>query len=73
MKTPPKDKPVRKDNDASAESDELATDEAVAAGDTEIIPANEQPATSSNNTAQNDLNVDNTKVGLNSEDQDEIL
>ncbi|MES2826923.1 MAG: hypothetical protein V4687_02155 [Bacteroidota bacterium] len=73
MNTPPKDKPVRKDKDDSAELDDLQTDEAVAAPDSEIIPADNQPAPSDDNQAQDDLNIDNTKVGLNSEDQDEFL
>ena len=76
MNIPPKDKPkVITDPALTAETDDLDTDEAVAAGDTEIKSANEKNDSEDDriNEAADDLNTDNSKVGLNNEDSEEFL
>ncbi|RZK81142.1 MAG: hypothetical protein EOO92_05685 [Pedobacter sp.] len=78
MNIPPKDKQkVITDPAVTAETDDLSTDEAVAAGDTQIKSANEDKTDDDEhrkNEAADDLNVDNSQVGLNKEeDNNEFL
>ena len=75
MTTPPKDKPVRKDDDVSAEEDELQSDEAVAATDSEIKSADQkvEERYTSEEDASDDLNVDLNDVGLNEDQGEEFL
>ena len=75
MTTPPKDKPVRKDDDVSAEEDELQSDEAVAATDSEIKSADQKDEEryTSEEDASDDLNVDHNDVGLNEDQGEEFL
>ena len=75
MTTPPKDKPVRKDDDVSAEEDELQSDEAVAAEDSEIKSADQknEERNASEEDASDDLNVDHNDVGLNEDQGEEFL
>ena len=75
MTTPPKDKPVRKDDDVSAEEDELQSDEAVAAADSEIKSADQknEERNGSEEDASDDLNVDHNDVGLNEDQGEEFL
>jgi hypothetical protein len=79
MNTPPKDKPkVITDPAVTAETDDLntdnlSTDEAVAAGDTEIISANDENEHQKETEHTEDLNVDQSKVGLNNETDQEFL
>ena len=72
MMTPPKDKPVLKDKEVSAEKDDLANDAAVAAQDTEIKPQSESEGNVRDNDIE-DLNTDPTGTGLNGEQGDEFL
>lgn len=69
MITPPKDKPVRKDEEKLAEQDELQSDEAVAAPELETDQEDEEQEENS----ANDLNIDNTQVGLNNEQGEDFL
>lgn len=71
MTTPPKDKPVRKDEEKLAEKDELQNDEAVAAADLETDTDSEDQDSEKNSA--DDLNIDNTQVGLNNEQGEEFL
>jgi hypothetical protein len=72
MLTPPKDKPVYKDEDVSSEQDDLQNDEAVASQDTEVISDdNDKEDNSSESSA--DLNIDTTDVGLNEKQGEEFL
>jgi hypothetical protein len=71
MTTPPKDKPVRKDEEKLAEKDELQNDEAVAAADLETDTDSEDQDPEENSA--DDLNIDNTQVGLNNEQGEEFL
>lgn len=73
MNTPPKDKPISKDKESPAEKDELQSDEAVSAPDleTEKETHKEDPDTEENSA--DDLNIDNTQVGLNNEQGEEFL
>ena len=75
MTTPPKDKPVRKDDNVSAEEDELQSDEAVAAADSEIKSADQknEERNASEEDASDDLNVDHNDVGLNEDQGEEFL
>ncbi|MHA4895868.1 hypothetical protein ACXZ1K_14030 [Pedobacter sp. PWIIR3] len=73
MKTPPKDNPVRKDENLTAEKDEFQTDEAIAAKDTEIQPKNAvSPSDVPADDAIDEVK-DNSETGLNTEDKDEIF
>jgi len=72
MITPPKDKPVSKDEEVSAEKDELKNDAAVAAQDTEIRPAKDSDEDHEDNDIA-DLNTDQTDHGLNEEQGEEFL
>jgi hypothetical protein len=71
MTTPPKDKPVRKDEEKLAEKDELQNDETVAAADLETDTDSEDQDPEKNSA--DDLNIDNTQVGLNNEQGEEFL
>jgi hypothetical protein len=71
MTTPPKDKPVRKDEEKLAEKDELQNDEAVAAADLKTDTDSEDQDPEENSA--DDLNIDNTQVGLNNEQGEEFL
>ena len=75
MTAPPKDKPVRKDDNLSAEEDELYSDEAVAAADSEIKSADQknEERNASEEDASDDLNVDHNDVGLNEDQGEEFL
>lgn len=72
MLTPPKDKPVYKDEDVSSEQDDLQNDEAVASQDTEIIPDDKNKDDNSAESST-DLNIDTNDVGLNEEPGEEFL
>ena len=71
MITPPKDKPVRKDEQKLAEQDELQSDEAVAAPELETETDQENEEQEENSA--DDLNIDNTQVGLNNEQGEDFL
>jgi hypothetical protein len=75
MITPPKDKPVRKDDNVSAEEDELQSDEAVAAADSEIKSADQKDGEryTSEEDASDELNTDQNDVGLNEDQGEEFL
>jgi len=71
MITPPKDKPVGKDEEKLAEQAELQNDEAVAAPELETEKDQEEQDPEENSA--DDLNIDNTQVGLNNEQGEEFL
>jgi outer membrane biosynthesis protein TonB len=75
MTTPPKDKPVFKDEEIPAEQDDLSSDEAVAAPDLPIAPEKEETNKESDQeeASSADLNVNNNDVGLNNEQGEEFL
>ena len=70
MITPPKVKPVSKE-ELPAKQDELQSDEAVSAPDSEKDTDTDDQETEENSA--DDLNIDNTQVGLNSEQGEDFL
>jgi hypothetical protein len=72
MQTPPKDKPVFKDEDVSSEKDDLQNDDAVASQDSEI-KSDVKDTESDSSGSSADLNIDTTDAGLNKEQGEEFL
>jgi hypothetical protein len=73
MLTPPKDKPVFKDEDVSSEQDELQHDEEVADAPNTQSKSDSKDTESDSSDNSADLNIDSTDAGLNEEQGEEFL